>query len=177
MNIDDFYSLGYIKKPVKHQGEIIVFLDVDDPETYHNLNGFFIEMPTGLVPFFIEKINLRSNGDAVVKLEGIDSEDEALELKGRSLWIPLDALPKLSGNQFYFHEVIGWKVIDKSAGEIGVVKDILDNMTQPLFQIIHSSGVEILIPVHDDILERIDRSDNSIFIAAPDGLLDLFLPK
>lgn len=175
MNKEDFFSLGYVKKPIKHLGEMIVLLDVDDPNAYRKLDAFFVEMPTGLVPFFIEKIEIRSNGDAVVKLEGVDDEETALGLKGRSLWLPLEALPKLSGNQFYFHEVIGWKVVDKNAGEIGVVEDVLDNAAQPLFQIAHITGAEILVPIHDDILEKIDRKENKIFIVAPDGLLDLFL--
>ncbi|MDL2254903.1 ribosome maturation factor RimM [Bacteroidales bacterium OttesenSCG-928-J16] len=175
MNKEDFFSLGYIKKSVKHQGEMMVFLDVDDPSAYRKLDAFFVEMPTGIVPFFIEKITIRGGGDAIVKLEGIDDEETASELRGRSLWLPLEALPKLSGNQFYFHEVIGWKVVDKNAGEIGVVEDVLDNVAQPLFQIAHVTGSEILIPIHDDILEKIDRENNMIFIDAPDGLLDLYL--
>lgn len=175
MNRDDYFSLGYIKKPVKHEGELIVFLDVDNPANYRKLNGFFVEMPTGLVPFFIEHIQIRESGDAVVKLEGIDDEESAAALKGKAVWMPVDSLPKLTGNKFYYHEIIGWEVVDKNVGAIGTVKDVLDNGAQPLFQVIHPTGKEILVPIHDDILNKVDRTHHTLYITSPVGLLDLYL--
>jgi len=169
------YSLGYVKKPVNRNGEILVFLDVDDLAPYKKMSCFFVEMPSGLIPFFIEKIQFRHNGEAIVKLENVRDEAQAETLKGKSLWLPIEQLPQLTGNRFYYHEVIGWHVLDQQSGDIGTIKDIFDNTVQPLFQIVHPSGKEILIPIHDDILKNVDRENNRIEVVAPEGLLELYL--
>jgi 16S rRNA processing protein RimM len=175
MDLKNCYSLGYVKKTVNRNGEIIIFFDVDDVAPYKKLRSFFVEMPSGLVPFFIEKIQFRHNNEAIVKLEGIDDETKAELLKGKALWLPMEQLPKLTGNRFYFHEVIHWHVFDEKNGDIGIIKDVLENSVQPLFQIIHPSGKEILIPIHDDILKKVDRDNQHIEIIAPEGLLELYL--
>jgi 16S rRNA processing protein RimM len=173
--MENYYTLGYIKKTVNRNGEIIIFLDVDDPTDYKKMCNFFVEMPSGLIPYFIEKIQIRHNGEAIVKLEGIEDETKAETLKGKSLWLPVEQLPTLTGNRFYYHEVIGWQVFDKEIGNIGTIKDVLENSVQPLFQITHSCGKEILIPIHDNILKHVDRENHRIEVAAPEGLLELYL--
>jgi 16S rRNA processing protein RimM len=175
VDLNDYYSLGYVKKTVNRNGEIIVFLDVDDPTSYNKLRCFFVEMPSGLVPFFIEKIQFRHNGEAAVKLEGVQDEAKAEMLKGKSLWLPVEQLPKLTGNRFYYHEVVNWHIFDENNTDIGAIKDILDNSVQPLFQIIHPSGKEVLIPIHDDILKKIDRDNQRIEVVVPEGLVELYL--
>jgi 16S rRNA processing protein RimM len=148
---------------------------VDDPASYKKMRCFFVETPLGLAPFFIEKIQFRHNGEAIVKLEGIQDETKAESLKGKSLWLPVEQLPKLTGNRFYYHEVVNWHVFDAKDGDVGTIKDVLENSIQPLFQIIHPSGKEILIPIHDDILKKVDRENNRIEVVAPEGLLELYL--
>ena len=175
VDLNDYYSLGYVKKTANRTGEITIFLDVDNPMAYKNLRCFFVEMPSGLVPFFIEKIQFRHHGEAAVKLEGIDSEEKAELLKGKSLWLPLEQLPKLTGNRFYYHEIVNWHIFDENNNDLGTIKDVLDNTVQPLFQIVHPSGKEILIPIHDDILKNVDRDHQRIEVVMPDGLLELYL--
>jgi len=174
-NLTDYYALGYVKKTANRTGEVIIFLDVDDPTAYQKLRCIFVDMSSGLVPFFVEKIRFRHHGEASVKLEGVDDEEKADLLKGKSLWLPLEQLPKLTGNRFYFHEVVSWHIFDENGNDIGIIKDILDNSVQPLFQIIHPSGKEVLIPIHDDILKNVDRENQRIEVAVPEGLLELYL--
>jgi 16S rRNA processing protein RimM len=175
MDTSDYYLFGYIKKTVDHQGEVIIVLDVDDALLYHDIKSFFIELPDGLIPFFVERFQLRSGNEAQVQLEGIDNEEAALNLKGKQIWLPLSQLPALSANNFYFHEVIHWKMVDEKYGDIGTITDIFDNFMQPLFQIKHSSGKEILIPLHDDILKKVDRAEKRIEVMLPEGLLEVYL--
>jgi 16S rRNA processing protein RimM len=89
--------------------------------------------------------------------------------------LPLQRLPKLKGNKFYFHEVIGFEVIDKTKGVIGNIDKIMDHPAQPILQILHNTGKEILIPIADDIVLDVDRKNKQICIQAPDGLIDLYL--
>ena len=99
---------------------------------------------------------------------------EAQALAGHDLYLPLDLLPELTGNQFYFHEVTGFKVIDVEKGEIGIIQSIIEYPAQPLFSIMNGDK-EILIPVIDPIIKKVDREQRTITIEAPNGLIDLYL--
>ncbi len=83
-------------------------------------------------------------------------------------------LPKLTGNKFYYHEVIGWQVIDKEKGDIGTIASVIDYPAQALFQIMKNDK-EILIPIIDQVIKKVDRDKKTMHIEAPNGLIDLYL--
>ncbi len=172
MTKEECYQLGKITKPFGFKGQVIFFLDVDEPENYAEMDSVFVEVKGNLVPYFIKEISVNGNR-ATVTFDDLTPE-EALSLVGCDLYLPLDLLPKLEGNQFYFHEVVGWRVIDREKGDIGTINQILDNPAQPLFQVMKNDA-EILIPVVDPIIQKVDRENKTIFIEAPNGLIDLYL--
>ena len=172
MNIDDCYQLGKITKPWGIKGQVIFFLDVDTPEDYIGLDAVFVEIKGTLVPYFIHIDNLNGN-KATVSIEGTTA-DEATALVGHDLYLPLDRLPKLTGNKFYYHEVIGFKVVDENYGDVGEIQKIIESPAQPLFQIF-KNGTEVLVPIIDPILKKVDREHRTIHIEAPNGLIELYL--
>lgn len=172
MDIKDCFYLGKVTKPWGVKGQMVLFLDVDDPEEYLDLDSAFVEVKGQLVPHFFHIDSLNGN-KAVVTFEEL-SPAEAQSLAGRDLYLPLSVLPKLEGNKFYFHEVTGFKVVDSEKGDIGVLEQVIDYPAQPLFQVM-KNGVEILIPVIDEVIDKVDREQKTLFITAPKGLIDLYL--
>ena len=83
-------------------------------------------------------------------------------------------LPKLSGDKFYFHEVIGFTLLDKVHGDIGIVQSINDSASQVLFEA-KKGDKELLIPVTDDIITKVNRETKTIEVNCPEGLVDLYL--
>lgn len=173
MNINACFELGYITKKHGLQGEVSIQLDTDNPENYSELESVFVEVDQKLVPFFIESLSIRGE-KALVKFEEVDDAERAEELKGAKLFLPLENLPPLEGTSFYFHEVIGFNITDRSFGLIGTVTDIYDLSTQQLFAIDHK-GKEVLVPVNDEIIEKVDRDKKAILVNLPEGLVDIFL--
>lgn len=172
MNISDCYCLGRITKPWGVKGQLVLFLDVDSPEDYADLDSAFVEIKGQLVPHFFHIDQLNGNR-AVATFEEITPE-QAAALVGHELYLPLDLLPKLTGNQFYFHEVKGFRVVDSVYGDIGVIEQVIEYPAQPLFQIM-KNDTEVLVPVIDQVIDRVDRELKTIFITAPNGLIELYL--
>ena len=108
MTKDDCFYLGRVTKPWGVKGQLALFLDVDTPEEYAGLDSAFVEVKGRLVPHFFHVDQLNGNR-AVVTFEELTPE-EAQSLVGHDLYLPLDLLPKLEGNKFYFHEVTGFRV-------------------------------------------------------------------
>ena len=174
MKKEDCFYLGTLVGKFSFKGALLAKLESDDLQQYNQLESVFVETPTGLIPFFIEKCQLHKSSLLRIKFEGIDSEADAEQLLKKDLYLPLSILPPLTGKQFYFHEVEGFDVYDTQKGYIGSLTRINDKGPQPLFEINHN-GTEVLAPLHDDFIEQIDRKNQKIYLRLPDGLLDLFL--
>ena len=158
MRKEDCFYLGKIAKKFSFKGEVLIYLDTDEPELYENMESVFVEFNKNLVPFFIENSSLHKNDFLRVRFEDVDSEAEADKIIGLAIYLPLSMLPKLSGNKFYFHEVIGFEIEDKRLGVFGKIISINDSSSQPLFEVVNGS-VEILVPMIDQFLVKIDREN------------------
>ena len=174
MRKEDCFYLGKIAKKFSFKGEVLVYLDTDEPELYENLESMFVECGKHLVPFFIEYSSLHKNDFLRVRFEDVKNEEEADALLGNHVYLPLKMLPKLSGNKFYFHEVIGFEVEDKRLGIVGEIQSINDSSAQPLFEVLND-GVEILIPMIDHFLVKIDRKNKKVMMDLPEGLIEMYL--
>lgn len=176
MTKDKCYFVGVVTRPNGIKGSVSIYLDVDSPNEYSQMESVFVEINKSLVPFFINHIQIRNKGQAVVKFEGVDTEADAQRLVKAELWLPLAALPKLKGNQFYYHEIEGYSVVDKRHGAIGTIKSVLDYASNALLQI-DFEGKEILIPIRDEVILSLDRSKKEMNIDAPQGLIDIYLTE
>lgn len=174
MRKEDCFYLGKIVKKHSFKGEVVIKLDTDEPELYRNMESVFVDLGNNLVPFFIEKSSLSKGTMLRVKFDDVNTEDEADMIVRSGIYLPLDLLPKLEGNKFYFHEVIGFKVIDAVYGEVGVVVNINDTAAQPLFEI-ERDEKEIFIPLIDDFIKKVDRENKEIQVETPEGLIDLYM--
>lgn len=174
MRKEECFYLGKIAKKFSYKGEVLVYLDTDEPELYENMESVFVEINKNLVPFFIENSALHKNEFLRVKFEDIDNEEQADEILGCELYLPLSFLPKLEGNQFYYHEVIGFEIEDQRLGVVGKIVSVNDSTAQPLFEVLNGS-VEILIPMIDQFLLKIDRENKKVVMNLPEGLVEMYL--
>jgi 16S rRNA processing protein RimM len=174
MNKADCFHLGYIAKLHGYKGEVSLFLDVTNPLDYVSLDSIFIDIDNHLTPFFIESIKLKQKGFAAIRLEGVTDENTARNLLRKNVYLPEKILPELDGLNFYDHEVVGYKIIDKTHGEVGILERVIDLEANPLLQVMNGSK-EILIPLLDGLVTKVDRDNKELHIQAPEGLIDLYL--
>jgi 16S rRNA processing protein RimM len=174
MDKKDFFVLGKVVKTSGYKGSLVFFFDVDDPSAYHNLEAVFIEIGGELIPFAIRSLQPKTGNTFYADLEDVSGEEAAAALVGHDLLLPLSYLPTLTGNQFYFHEIIGFSVTDACKGHIGIIESVMDQGKQAIF-IIGFKGKEILVPVSEEIIQKVNREEKTIYIEAPDGLIDIYL--
>ncbi|OEK05931.1 ribosome maturation factor RimM [Roseivirga misakiensis] len=175
MTVDDCYQLGYVVKTHGLRGEVQIFLDVDSPNQYKNLESVFVLNGQRLVPFFIESISF-NGAKAIVAFEDVYELADAQALKGKELYLPLTALPSLKGKEFYLHEVIGFSMIDNESQKVvGTIDNVIESGPQLLFSVLAEGNIELLIPFHKDLLKELDRENKTMSLAIPEGLLDVYL--
>lgn len=174
MTKEECFYLGKIVKKYSFKGELLAKLDTDDPNIYEHLDAVFVEVSGKLIPFFVERSQLHKSELLRVKFEEVDTEEDADSIMKSDLYLPLEMLPKLEGDKFYFHEIIGFKVEDKNFGSVGIIKGVNDSTAQALFEI-DRDGIEILIPMNDEFILKVDKPNKTIFVETPEGLIQLYI--
>ena len=173
MNKDNCFELGKITKTHGLKGEVVLWLDVDFPEDYEDLESILLEERGELVPYFMNSYRLSGNR-AIVKFEDIDTFEKAELMINLQAFLPLEDLPELDNNQFYYHEIIDYKVIDKNLGELGTVQTVHSMQAQDLL-VMDYKGKEVLIPVISEIVLNADKEAKVLNVNLPDGLLEVYL--
>ena len=175
MRVHDCYQLGYVIKTHGLHGEVSILLDVDFPEAYNNLESVFVASAGSetLVPFFVEHLSVRQN-KALIKFEEVDTIEQAEALLKAQLYLPLSSLPPLEDDQYYYHEIIGFSVTDEGHGQLGTVQDVYESTGQDMLVVLHQEK-EVLIPINDDIVRRVDKARQTVHVTLPEGLLDVYL--
>lgn len=174
MRKEDCFYLGKVAKKFSFKGEVLLYLDTDEPELYENMESVFVDFNDNLIPFFIEQSALHKNDLLRVKFEDVNNEADADELIGNAVYLPLKMLPKLEGNKFYFHEVIGFAISDNKHGVIGTIASVNDTTAQPLFEV-RNGDKELLIPMIDHFIIKVDRANKTIQMDLPEGLVEMYL--
>ncbi|PHQ58989.1 MAG: 16S rRNA processing protein RimM [Maribacter sp.] len=174
MQKSDCFYLGKIVSKYSYKGEVLVKLDTDEPEIYDNMESVFVSLGNNLVPFFIKRCRLHKSKLLRIDFEEVNDESDADRIMGYELYLPLTFLPKLEGDKFYFHEVIGFTLLDSVHGNIGTVQSVNDTTSQALFEV-QKGDKQLLIPITDEIITKVDRENKTINVTTPDGLVALYL--
>ena len=129
MQKSDCFYLGKIVSKYSYKGEVLVKLDTDEPEIYDKMESVFVSLGNNLVPFFISRCRLHKSNLLRIDFEDVNEESDADRIMGSELYLPLTFLPKLKGDKFYFHEVIGFSLLDSIHGDIGTIQSVNDSTT------------------------------------------------
>lgn len=174
MNASDCFLLGVLTRPHGYKGDLVLFVDADDPGRYARLEVLYVETPSGLLPHFL--LTQRPHGDRyVVHLEGVDDEAAALQLAGAKVWLPLNQLPQLDSKSLYLHEAPGLEVWDLSKSTwYGRVDRAMDHGPYPMLAC-DRNGVEVWVPLPPGMAIEVDRTARILRVDAPEGLLEVYL--
>ncbi|MBD8018668.1 ribosome maturation factor RimM [Kaistella pullorum] len=173
MKKEDCYFLGKITRRHGLQGNVFLKLDTDQPEMYSKLDSVFVDINGMLVPFFVAK---QSWGKADTLIISFKNSTEALvdQSLGKDVYLPLSTLPNLTGNKFYYHEVIGYEIREEDGKSCGTIVSVNDQTAQHYFML-DFAGKQIIIPIIKDWILELNREEKFLKMALPEGLMDVFL--
>ncbi|MBO7486961.1 MAG: hypothetical protein J6T58_00270, partial [Bacteroidales bacterium] len=136
------------------------------PEDFDIKEPVFIDFDELPVPFFIEEFKAHGSKKAFLKLEDIDSLQDAEELVGKDIYFSLEYEDDFSG-------FAGLEVFDAATSKkVGTVTEYVDIPSNPCLEVeVADSGETVLIPCHEDLIDRVDEKKGRIFLRIPEGLV------
>ena len=166
---EEVYRIGRIGKAHGIHGEVTFHFD-DDIFDRTDADYLVIETDGILVPFFIEEYRFRSDSTALMKLEGIDSQERARELTNCDVFFPRRLAETDGEGTLTFSFLVGFAIVDAdSRRHIGTIASVDDTTMNNLFCL--DDGT--LIPAAEELIESIDQKKKEIVLHLPAGLLDL----
>ncbi|MBK8848151.1 MAG: 16S rRNA processing protein RimM [Bacteroidetes bacterium] len=172
MKKEDYFYIGKVTRRTGTKGEIAIELDCDHPNAYIKVDQLVLGLFEKLIPFTVEKIKIQGDA-AIAKLKEISTPEEASMYHQADVYLDLKWLPKLTGTEFYFHEIIGFDAIDSTTGFIGKIIKVHELPMYGVAEVINK-GPEIMVPLHADFIAGIDRENKTMTFNLPEGFVALY---
>lgn len=164
---NEFITIGRVLGQWALGGKIRVSPMTDFPERFDAGETVYIDE----TPYVIESTEWHK-GNALVKIKGVDSIEDAEEFSGKYVEISAAQVKPLPAGQYYHYQIVGLKVVTTGGQEIGTVADVLTSSANDIYVVKGKDG-EVLIPATEDIIKSIDLEKKLMIIEAVAGLLDL----
>lgn len=172
LKLSEAYFLGAITRLKGFKGEVHMKIDSDDPFYYEDLEEIYIKVGNRLVAYEVLKISINSKAMASLKLEGVDTEEEAKNLINVEVYLPSSELPELPNDQYFIHDLLKCNINDVERGDLGAVVEVIEQGVQRLL-VVKKGFSEIYIPLIDQYVENVDMSKFEITVNLPDDIYNL----
>lgn len=165
----DVYKIGLIGKAHGVKGELSIQIDddifdrVDAEYLVLKLDGIF-------VPFFMEEYRFKSDSVALVKFEGVDTQERARELTGVEVYFPRELAEQDEETELSYAALVGYTLIDSYSGKpVGTIAYVDEQTINIMFELEDGR----LIPASEELIVDVDQKNRTITLDIPEGILDL----
>jgi len=131
----------------------------------------FIEINKKHIPFKLDSIKTFKNKSYKIKFNEVNDDAYANQLISKSVFIKSNDYPDLKKETNIYSAIINFSAFNNEA-KIGEIININENLPQPVFEINYKSKI-VMVPIHEDLIIKIDKENKNIFLRIPDGLLDI----
>lgn len=171
----EFYKVGKIVNTHGVRGELKVIALTDFPEIrFAKGSLLYCFPPDGKQSIPVKVASSRYHkGTYIIRFSEMDNINQVEAFKGGTLKISEDQLVQLEEGQYYYHEIVGCSVYAENGDMLGTVKEVLTPGANDVWVVDRTNGKELLIPVIDECVLRVDVADKRIEIRLMEGLLDL----
>ncbi len=170
--MSNYIHVGKIAATHGLKGEVVLKHVLGKNTDFKSAEAVFIEIQNQQLPFFHEKSIAKNKDETIVKLEGVDTKEAALKLLQKKVWLTANDFEKLVSKKAPVN-LIGF-IVTENNKKLGEVKAVIEQPHQILLEV-HIDNKEVLIPLHDETLKKIDRKKKEVQVILPEGLLDIYL--
>ena len=166
---NDLLEIGEVVRPHGLKGRIKAKSYLVSKETIHRLDEVFIRKSNEPAMRFRIKALQAERKVLFLELEGIEDVDAAARLVGCQLFISADKLEKLPDDEYYWHELLGLKVVTETGRDVGRIVSIVPAGSHDIY-VCAGGEREILLPAIGDVIRKIDIEAGVMVVRLLEGL-------
>ncbi len=169
----EYFKIGKIVASFGLKGEVILKHNLGKKTSLKGLQTIFIEeRKQSFLPWFIESAKIKNEEEVYLKLQGIDVREQAIKLTQKEIWIPGNDFKKFSATSSPIN-LLGYQIVENEK-ILGKILEVIEQPHQLLCRI-EMAKKEVLIPLHEGTIKKIDRKNTQVIVELPEGLLEIYL--
>lgn len=169
----EYYKIGKLVAVHGLQGELLLKHELGKKTSLKGLQAFFIEdKKKSFIPWFIEATKIKNDSEIYLKVEGISTRESAMRLTQKEVWMTEPDFKKFAARTSPVN-LLGYEVINSDIS-LGPILEVIEQPHQLLCRL-EIDAKEVLIPLNDAFLKKIDHKKKTVNVLLPDGLLDIYL--
>jgi len=168
-----YFKIGKLVAVHGLKGELVLKHELGKRTSLKGLTTVFIEDKTkALLPWFIEEARSKNEAEIYLKLETINTREQALPLTQKEIWLPEEDFKKFAAKTAPAG-LLGYTIINEKEA-LGEILEVIEQPHQLLCRL-EVKGKEVLIPLHEGSLQKVDHKKKQVIVELPEGLLDIYL--
>ena len=169
----NYFKAGKLVAVHGLKGELIFKHELGKRSSLKDVKAIFIEdKKDSFFPWFVQGTRIKTGSEIYLQLEGIDTREKAAKLSQKEIWLTEEDFKRLSAKSAPAN-LLGYTIINDKER----LSEILEVIEQPhqLLCRIEINKKEVLIPINEMFLKKIDHKKKEVIVELPDGLLDVYL--
>ena len=168
----EYFKIGKLAGTFGVKGELVLQHKLGKKTALKGLNAIFLEeRKESFIPWFVQHTKIKNEDEIYLKLEGIESREQAFRLIQKEVWLPEPDFKKFSSKSSPIN-LLGYEVLEEGKS-LGKILEIIEQPHQLLCRI-DLAGKEAFIPLHEETIIKIDKKKQQVIVGLPPGLLEIY---
>lgn len=170
--MENYFKIGKLVATFGVKGQLVLEHSLGKKTALKGLEAIFIEGNKGaFLPYFITETKIKDDKEIYISFEGVLSKEAAHFLIKKEAWMAEIDFKKFAASAAPI-SLLGFMVVNDNE-ELGEVLEVIEQPHQVLCTIIIDQK-EVLIPIHENSLDKIDKKHRKLYVKLPNGLLDIY---
>lgn len=171
--MENYVTIGKLAATFGIKGELVLDHHLGEEASLEGITAVFLEEGEGkFIPYFIAGMKKRSDHEWLLLLEGVDTPEKARRFVRKNAWLQESDVKRTASANAAI-SLLGYEILD-GKNKVGIVLEVIEQPTQILLRT-EVEKKEVLVPVNESTLLKIDAKKEKIFLELPEGLLDIYL--
>jgi len=168
----EYFKVGKLVATFGLKGELVLKHNLGKKTSLKGLAAVFIEeRKESFIPWFVESTKIKTDEEIYLKLEGLNSREQASKLTQKEVWLPEADFKKFSSKSSPIN-LLGFEIIEEEK-PLGKILEVIEQPHQLLCRI-EINGKEVLIPLHEETIIKLDKRKQQVIVELPPGLLEIY---
>ena len=167
----NYINIGKLVATHGVKGALVLKHNLGKKTSFKGLKAFFLEeMPGSFLPYFPVELKIKNEQEVHVEFEGVVTKEKAATLVQKQIWLEESDFKKYAAVNAPI-SLLGYTVYDKTEA-LGEVLEVIEQPHQVMCRIQYQDHDDILIPINEGSLVKVDKKAKKLLLDLPDGLIE-----
>jgi len=167
----NYVNIGKLVATFGVQGEMILKHNLGKKTGLKGMTVFFLEdLPGSFLPYFPLQLKIKNESEIFILIDGIDSKEKASSFLQQRVWVTDDVGKKFAAATAPI-SLLGFIASD-NGNDLGEVLEVIEQPHQLMCRIQYGKNDQILIPINEQSLVKVDKKNKKLVLDLPDGLIE-----